>query len=136
MPHSLRTSRGLDLRFDENSVSLSASEKDGLVRFVQRLRAENWCPLEGVFLAGYASDSEGTPGQTQQRSLDRANGVAQVLHLLGIPARIVLAEGKGATSPAGFEHVLPSPRVEVEFFGMAAQEGCPVMRTNSGFRIR
>jgi outer membrane protein OmpA-like peptidoglycan-associated protein len=136
MPLSLKKTLAVNLLFQENESTLTETEKAKLLLTIERVRKEDWCPLETVVLIGYSSPTEGTPEQAQVLSSERVENVISLLHSFGLPKRSTYGQGMGANKPHGMENTPPSSRVEVEFIGMGGYGKCGMPKTNSGFNVR
>lgn len=118
IPLSLKKNLAIELLFQENESTLTEAEMAKLLLIVERVRKEDWCPLEAIVLNGYSSPAEGTPVQAQALSSERVEHVVNLLHSFGLPKRSTIGSGWGANKPLGMAATPPSSRVEIEFVGM------------------
>lgn len=132
---SLKKTAVIEVVFEEQKDELSESERDRVRQIVDRVRSENWCPLESVIVVGHASPKEGTPDQAFALSSERVENVVGLLHSFGVPKRSTYAEAKGVDHRRNMEPP-PTPRVDIEFVGMAARPECRTPKTAGGFRAR
>src|SRR5258706_8827122 len=85
-------SEELVLQFPHGSFTLSKRQRDQVIELLERVRRDEWCPLQAVLVFGHADPQEGDAKKTQLLSERRADSVKSILTKYGLPNRIISSE--------------------------------------------
>lgn len=127
---------GIDVRFERESVAVSALERGRVMEQVVRYLNADYCPFGGIKVFGHADSDEGPPEARKSWSIQRAQYVARLLEQGGIPKRLIFIEGYADRQP-----LIKAPdgrniRVEVHVLAGCPSEGvCMFPVSASGFRL-
>ena len=127
---------GIDVPFALNSTALPDAERERVMKGVERIRNANYCPFAFVRVTGHSTPNEELSRVKGRVSTERADYVARLLELGGIPKRLIYVESKADSQPVFSSRTNRNARVEVDVSAGCPSAGmCPFPLTPSGFRL-
>lgn len=128
-------SAGMDLPFASHASALGAVEREKIRMAAERIRGADYCPFAGLHVRGHADQTEGLPAEKQALSLARANEVARLFELNGIPKHLIDIAASADQQPVVPPPSSKNPRVEVQVYAGCPSPTCPFPAKGDGLRL-
>lgn len=126
----------IDVPFALGSTALPDTERERVMKGVERIRNADYCPFAFVRVTGHSTPAEELSRAKGRVSIERAHYVARLLELGGIPKRLIHVESEADSQPLSSTAAHRSARVEVDVSaGCPSTTNCPFPLAPSGLRL-
>jgi len=125
---------GVDVHFAKSAASLSAKEREGLIKALDTVRNRDWCAFEVAYVSVYEDPREGPPDHVKKLASSRADYLASLLRTYGVPASLVGVETRVGQVYGG-DQSAPPGTVQIEMVGGVGAQPCPHPYSPGGFRV-
>lgn len=131
--------RGVEVTFLPLATSLTEEQRSRIQYAVEELRQKDWCWFGAAIVTGFSNDSEGKRKRQDHLALARAQYVAGLLELYGIPRSHVYSYiGPNPDGKWAYDAAQSLQFISVEFNAtsrLGIVGPCPVLDTPSGLRL-